>query len=370
MIILHVACLTNNKSVGPNINVPKNVVYGNKFEQVALYNCNDNSNLIDIPTEKIFTTKQYDSICKLPEPYNKPDIVVFHSIYILKFLSISKYLNNNNIPYIIVPRGSLTLNAQKKKRIKKMLGNLFFSRFISNAVAINFLTQNEYEESKYFDFKDYFILGNGMNLKPIKRDYKIKHSQFIVTFIGRIEWYHKGLDLLIEAINLGKEFFTKNHFIFNLYGPDDWGSIDKLNNMIKKYEIDNLVKINEPVFGKEKENILLNSDLFIHTSRLEGQPSSVIEAMSYGIPVIVTPGTNLIDIVKNNNLGFITDYTPKMIMETLINAYQNKTKFNDIGNEEIKYIKNNFDWNVIVKKNIEKYKKIMKKHKLNNFYYR
>ena len=34
-------------------------------------------------------------------------------------------------------------------------------------------------------------------------------------------------------------------------------------------------------------------DLFIHTFRFEGHPIAVLEALSYGIPCLLTPGTNM-----------------------------------------------------------------------------
>lgn len=38
MNVLHIANLDNDGSTGPNINVPKNVIYGSKYANVALYN--------------------------------------------------------------------------------------------------------------------------------------------------------------------------------------------------------------------------------------------------------------------------------------------------------------------------------------------
>ena len=47
------------------------------------------------------------------------------------------------------------------------------------------------------------------------------------------------------------------------------------------------------VFGKVKEKVLLDNDFFILTSRLEGHPMALIEALSYGLPCLVTQGSRL-----------------------------------------------------------------------------
>lgn len=362
MVILHVSGLSGNKSAGPTFTVTKNVEYGNKLKHdVALYNLYDNNLDEFIDKDKIFLLKDFPSISLLPKPFNNPDIVIFQSMYIKQFVHVYKELKKNKIPYVVTPRGSLTRKAQKKKKFKKVIGNLlFFNRFIKNASLINFLTENEYIESKCFKFKKYFINGNGIDIKGRHKNFDNTNNKFVVTFIGRIEWYHKGLDYLVEAINCGKDEFRKRNFVFNLYGPDSFNSYNKLNMLIKKYDISDLISINGPVFGDEKERILLNTDLFIHTSRLEGQPNSVIEAISYGIPVFVTPGTNIDKEVEINGLGFTSKYNINDIKENLLKAYVLKEKFPLISKKEIEYSFHNFDWNVIVKKNCIMYAEIVK----------
>lgn len=359
MVILHICGLNGDKSNGPTTNVTKNVTYSSKYEQTAFYNLADNTLNGLIDPNKIYLYKDYKNIKDLPEPFNNPDIVIFQSMYIKKFINIYKQLKKRNIPYIITPRGALTKTAQNKKKIKKILGNLiFFNKFIKNAVAINYLTKNEYEESKNFKIKDYFINGNGIEVPSRKRISNNKRNTFNVNFIGRIEWHHKGLDYLIEAINEGKKEFREKKFQFNLYGPDRLNSYSILNKKIIEYEIEDLVTINPPVFDAEKENVYINSDIFIHTSRLEGQPTAVLEALGYGIPIFVTPGTNLLETVKENNLGFTSKFEIKDIKNNLLKAYKTlKNDNNNISKNCLNYSKNNFDWNIIVKKNISNYKK-------------
>ena len=365
MIILYIAGINDNKSAGPNTNIPKNIFYGSKYETIGIYNIYETKTNDILKYKNYFSkeTMKNNDITTLPFPFNNPDLVVFEEVYRVKYAKIAKSLKKKGIPYVITPRGSLTYHSQKRKAFKKLIGNiLFFNHFVKNAASIHYLTDKEYETSKSFKINDYFVVGNGVEIKKkIKTFENIKDKKkYNVTFIGRIAMYHKGLDYLVEAINNNKSEFRKYKFEFNLYGPDDLDSKKILNSKIEQYKISDLIKINDPVFVSEKEKILLDTDLFVHTSRLEGQPTAVIEAMSYGVPVLVTPGTNIDELVRKEKLGFVAEFDIISISKKLLDSYKKRNEFSKISANEIAIIANSFDWNAIMKKTIDEYKKIIK----------
>lgn len=358
MVILSISKLSGNESAGININIPKFVKYLNEYCDSGYLDCgnadlkkfNGYNNFFRFSNFKNF------SIRSLPEPFCNPDFVVFQTLYVPEFIKIYKELTKLGIPYTIIPRCSMTKMAQKKKFLKKKLGNiLYFNKFIKNAKFIHFLTYNEYKESKScFDFKDKVIIGNGMET-PNKKYFIKNRKYFNITFIGRVDIYHKGLDLLADAVNLDKSFFLNNNITINIYGPNVNGGIKYLNNKIQKNGLENIIYLHDSVFGDDKEKVLLDCDVFIQTSRLEGHPTGVIEAISYGIPVIVTPGTNVSDEVELNNLGFVAESDINSILNTIKTAYKNKDRYDLISKNCISYAKNNFDWEDICKKIINEY---------------
>ena len=73
---------------------------------------------------------------------------------------------------------------------------------------------------------------------------------------------------------------------------------------IEENEVSDILMVKEGVFGVEKESVLRNADFFIMTSRYEGMPMSMIEAMSYGVPCFATKGTNLADEIREWDAGW------------------------------------------------------------------
>ena len=90
----------------------------------------------------------------------------------------------------------------------------------------------------------------------------------------------------------------------------------------------------------------------ILTSRIEGFPVTVLEALSNGNPCIVTKGTNVMEMIETNNLGWGTDYDN--ISETIIKAvteYQNNMKNYSISTRE--FVFTNYLWEDIAIQSID-----------------
>ena len=148
MVILTIAKLDNNRSSGLNTNIPKYVKTLNKYCQSGCLDCG-NSNPINFKGfENYYKLSEYQefSIKKLPKPFNKPDIVVFQSLYIKEYLDIAKELKKLNIPYTIIPRCSMTKAAQQKSFIKiyskisNLLHRCFFRKIMIKYNRVTKLT--------------------------------------------------------------------------------------------------------------------------------------------------------------------------------------------------------------------------------------
>jgi glycosyltransferase involved in cell wall biosynthesis len=361
MIILHIAPISMNSSNGLRFSVPgltssQNIVSG---VQSGLMTIESSIVLKSDEVAKFdFDFMTYNqNINLLEEPYNNPDIVVFHGVYFKKYLSIYKKLIARGIPYIIVPRVSLTYGAQKQNYIKKKLGNFFlFNGFISNANGIQYLTENEKATSKKFKTNS-FVVGNGIKLPTIAN--KSKNETLNISFIGRYDVNHKGLDVLVKAIILIKNDLIKEKVKFRLYGSDRREGKKYLMNAVEKYDLHEVLEINNPIYEKDKESVLKETDVFIAPSRFEGHPMAVIEAMAYGIPCILTKGTNMMDKLIQYDAGWATELSEKDIARTVLIANSNRNTFFNKGLNARRLVEENYTWDKIAKLTIGYYDRII-----------
>ena len=354
MNILHITSITNPKGNGVAVAVKNYIKYESKYANVGVYNLEDEI------TENFcqnYDYKKYKKIKELPKPFNKPDLVIFNEVYKPKYINLYKECVKRKIKYIIIPHGCLVTESQKKNKLKKLIGNtLLFNKFIYKANAIQFLNDNEKNNSN-FKYKKNIIAGNGVEKATHKNTNKGKNKT--IVFIGRYNIKIKGLDILCKICQKNYNWFKNNNVKIVLYGRDTLKNLKQLKNIVKKQNIEDIFIINDAIYGKDKENVLKNAYAFIQCSRHEGQPLGILEALSYGLPCIITYNTSLGTYVNDKKCGIGCQLNDEIIFQSIkkiCNDYQLRNNFSK--NAKIN-IEKDYIWKNIIKKTIKEYEGIV-----------
>lgn len=355
MKILHIAHIRNNPFNGVCVAVPAHLIHQSKLADVALLNIID-CKINGVERQFVYTGSDWRK--DVSEDFKKPDIVVFHEVYHIQFAKIAKSLRKLNIPYVIIPHGSLVKEALQKKKYKKLVANfLIFNSFVNGASALQVLSKNELSNTAFRPRK--FIGTNGIEI-PDTLKTSFNDNKLVITYIGRLEVYVKGLDLLLTAINQIIDFLRSKNAVVNIYGPDAKGRLDKLKLLIVKNKIQGVTNLHHEISGAMKNECLLDSDIFLQVSRHEGMPMGILEAMSYGLPCIITRGTCLGDIVEKYDAGWVADTNVESIKDTLVKAIDECGLLKKKSENARRLVVDNYSWNVVISKAIDEYKKIIK----------
>lgn len=118
-------------------------------------------------------------------------------------------------------------------------------------------------------------------------------------FLGKIDPL-KGIYDLIDVLYQHKAYLS-DKIELHIGGG---GEIDELQGLITKYELGSFVFYEGFVSGSKKEMLLNLCDAYILPSYTEGLPVSILEAMSYGKPILATPVGGIPEVVTDNGLLF------------------------------------------------------------------
>lgn len=262
-------------------------------------------------SERVFKTRLFESSINpfgvndtlLSAMLSKKGKAIFHihGGWVPVFSKIAVFLADNNIQYVFTPHGAYNAIAMERSSvIKKIYFKLFEKKVIENASKIHCIGKSEVNGlNSIFQTTKSFLLPYGFQVvnKPVAP--MLNRKEMIIGFVGRLDIYTKGLDLLVDAF----EKFQRDVPIAKLWIVGDGPGRKKIKSIVAEKGLTKSVIFFGSVFGEDKDNLIRKMDIFAHPSRNEGLPSAVLEASNFGIPCVVSEATNIGDYVNLYNAG-------------------------------------------------------------------
>ena len=255
------------------------------------------------------------------------------------YFSLSKKIKGfiRNIPYIVFSKLFNTRVIGHIHGGEFDIVRLSFVAELVNMVDVVLVLSEEVNSklSKVLNTK-IATITNGIKVRDIRS--QSRESIKNIVFVG-------NLTPLKGIYNLGKiynEILSHNNKV-KLILIGEWHSEKERNSFFKlvKNTHRNIVEAGY-IPNNEVLYYLTECDLMIYPSVYDGQPISIIEALSQGIPVIASNVGGISLLIKNNYNGYlVNDYlSPDSFVKYAINIMQDAYIYNKFSINAINYYRN------------------------------
>lgn len=248
--------------------------------------------------------------------------------------------------YFSKPCNCKVIGSERCNILERNFFGKFFSRFAAKKCDGFIFQTNDirnYYPSKVV--KKSIVIPNAIsNAKVYEVKVNSNQKEKIITAMGRLD-EQKGFDTLIRAFAI----VNKKHcdYILKIFG--EGSEREALQNLIDDLELQKFVQL----CGTKSDaiNDIANSEIFVLSSRYEGMPNALIEAMAAGTACISTDckfgPSELINDGKNGLLIPVDDV--RTLSEKILFLIKNETVRRNIEKNAIE-IRKKLDANTIYKK--------------------
>ncbi|MDF2787345.1 MAG: hypothetical protein K0S80_443 [Neobacillus sp.] len=214
--------------------------------------------------------------------------------------------------------------------------------------ALITMNEEDYKSAKKLKLRNsgttFKVHGVGLDLKKfspqtiqeknkLRKEYGFNPQDFILINVGEL-CYRKHQDLLIKSLYLLKDRIP----VIKLLLVGDGEMLSVYKELVKRLGLEK--KVEFLGFRQDIPNLMLISDIAISTSRQEGLPVNVMEAMATGLPLVVTDCRGNRDLVSSGENGIVVDLNDSQICANAIEKlYKSKELRGNFINKSQDYIK-------------------------------
>lgn len=268
------------------------------------------------------------------------------------------------IPYVVQAHGSV-LPFFQKEGLKNIFDKVFGFKILHGASKVFALTEVEKEQYLKMGVEEdrIEIVPLGINIEEysdlpeegiFREKFNISKDDKLIIFIGRVHEI-KGLDLLIDAF---KELADSEDDVkLAIVGPDD-GYMDALNLRIAECDLSDKVIVTGPLYKSEKQEALVDCDLFVMPSKYESFTTSGLEAMACGKPLVLTKNNHIHDWV-DGSVGLACDDDKMSLKDSMAEVLFDEELSKKFGMNGRRLIQEKYNWDMINEQILNIYESII-----------
>ncbi|MCG2778118.1 MAG: glycosyltransferase [Desulfobacterales bacterium] len=251
------------------------------------------------------------------------DLAVIHTIWSVLPVEASHILYKLKVPFVIWAHNGLDpFDIQKKKYMKKILGPILIRPMLDKSAAIVCTVRLEAERLERYGAKtEPYVLSypispiSGLgDRERFREKFSLGDNDFVFLFLSLL-YYKKGLNLLIPAIK--KVSINYPNIKLIIAGSDLGGYEKKVRAWIQKYELKDRIIMPGFLSGQDKQDAFAGSDCFVLPSMNENFGIAVVEALSAGLPVLISDNVYIWKEIIEEGGGWVCNYSIESLIDSI-----------------------------------------------------
>jgi glycosyltransferase involved in cell wall biosynthesis len=303
-------------------------------------------------------TKHLDAIlhtfiASIHAVFQKPDIIHYHGVGPALLSWIPRVLSPKT--KVVVTMHCLDryhqkwgLFARAMLHLGEWIGCVFAHQTISVSKTIQNYCLNEYRKQTVY-------IPNGVRVSDRQNynlidEWNLKPEQYILMVSRLVK--HKGAHYLLEAWQIARQQHPKLLKDHKLVIVGDTVFTDDYKNELRQIARgDNSIVFTSWQKGRALAELYANSALLVHPSENEGLPITVLQAMSYGRPVLVSDIAEHKEVISDARFWF-TNTNVIALAEKIVELIENEELRKEAGANNKALVDKQYNWQDITNKTL------------------
>ena len=281
---------------------------------------------------------------------------IFHPFHLVPKAAVEA-ANELGIPSIVKVDDAIYEKASGIKSLQRKIEKMINGKTLRTGTKI--LVSNK--DTKKIIIDEYgvksekiSIIPNGVDLSLF--DITSKKNPRKIVFAGAM-YYHRGLDILLEAIPYIIKKIPDTKFVLLGSGAE----MNKLKKIVLENKLEDSVEFKGWLKREKIPENISDASIGIGPLRLtdvtsRALPIKVLEYMAVSLPIIAQKGTLPEDVLENEKNGYFIENVNDLV-EKIILLLNQPEKIKEMGIQSSKMVQK-FSWDKVVKNIIEESKKI------------
>jgi glycosyltransferase involved in cell wall biosynthesis len=297
-------------------------------------------------------------------------LVILNGIFHRSVYALSRLLAKTGIPYIVAPHDPYHPSIfQTNRYLKLAYWHLLEKPMLQRACAVQLLDPRHQEwlvrrgiQTPTVAVPNGFEPCDVIAETAIQWPYPDDHAPSNplpppphLFFLGRIDRYNKGLDILIDAL---AQIRATTPIKLTIQGPD-WGDRRQLAAQAQALNLAEAVCFMEPDYARSPANLAAQHEVFCLPSRFEGFGLVAIEAMLAGRVLLVSEVAGIAPYVQASGCGVVVAPTVAGVAEGIEHLLAVRSQWPEMGRRGRQYVLDHLQWQGIAAQALVAYSQML-----------